>query len=583
MSKYKLSKFKKAGIAVGLTIAITAGASLGGFVKAIYDAANPKYTHSGSSKPSTSASTSTSTAPQIQSDYIDMPTKSEINNSDQSLETIPVTLDNYSLLNFLDTLNSSDFSFDMSQYYGLEQALELYNSTTINKSTTSDLLDASGKLDPDKLIQKVYENNKNYMSQGKNAINTFYKDLDRSDISKICTLIAEVVNSNYNGIEVNKVANTLTKLTMFKKEGSASNAYVNESLTFIYNPSMTGMYADMKEITGEYTNKEDALKSVITHEIMHILEYSASDNNNENGIEAGICRMYNVPNKDKKIAVDSLWNSWLLEAAAELGMSDYLNIPTGTYAKKISYVRSYNLSNFNNLASKNEALENIAFSPTLEEAFQTLNITEEKDKLEFLKFLYSVEITQTDPKEFWDNYTSQTGITPTEDEKTGLRMDIRQEAVKYLSRNFYTNLATAISEQKVKDLDTAFYLMRTWELDTYSHLEYTKTSALPHATDFIKWHDTIQSSLFQALGESNSMDPSTIADMYSNYSLEITGDNETYKNCDLSSYSEYTENQILSAKDNYNTSHFASNKDALAYLEKNSTEKAENTINPGQK
>jgi hypothetical protein len=103
---------------------------------------------------------------------------------------------------------------------------------------------------------------------------------------------------------------------------------------------MSGLYADMQEIQGTSNSKEETLKQVITHEVMHLLQYSASDTNDKNGLESGICRMYNLPNSESKVPVDSLWNSWLLEAAAELGMADYLNIQPGTYAKKISYARS---------------------------------------------------------------------------------------------------------------------------------------------------------------------------------------------------------------------------------------------------
>lgn len=560
--RYKLSRLKKAGIAIGLTLAVATTAFTGGMIKIMYDAVHP-----------TTINQSSYQTDQIEvtNDYIDTIKSNELKVYDEDASTTSITLSNYNYLNFMSELDTGDYTFDNAKYYGLEESLALYQTAEITKSTNSDLLDTNGLLDANKLLQKVKENNEVYMQQGKNSINAFYTDLSSSDMTKICTLITEVVNSKFNNIEINKVANTLTQLTMFKNTGSASNAYITNNLTFVYNPSMTGMYADVKEITGETDNPEEILKSVIVHEVMHLLEYSANDNNSENGIEAGICRMYNIPNQEQKVPVDSLWNTWLLEAAAELGMSDYMNISPGTYAKKISYVRSYNLSRFNDLELETQGLEDVTFNHTLEESYRNLELNTSEEQREFLNFLYSIEITQSDPNDFWENYTSITGITPTETEKTSIRMDIRTDAVKYLTRNFYQNLADSIYEGNVTDLDTAFYLMRNWELDTYNHLEYTKTSALPHAEEFILWHNEIQTQFFQAIAESNGLTQEQVTTMYEDYNLQANVNNEIFDNCNLNNYSAYTSSYITTAKTNYSTANFTRNNAVTDYINTKNT------------
>ncbi|MBQ3510912.1 MAG: hypothetical protein IJA30_01290 [Bacilli bacterium] len=553
--KYKLNKFKKAGIAIGLTLvmAFSATACTGGLLQ-----------FASQSKQSSYSNTTNNSS--ITSDYINSTKSSELSVYDEDLNTHSITMNNYNYMNFINQLNSHDYSFEYAPYYGLDEALAVYNSTQINKSTQSDLLNNQGKLDVNKLIQKVQQNNKEYMSKGTDSINTFYSDMSTSDMNKICTLIAEVVNNEFNDIEIAKVANTLTKLTMFQRTGSASNAYITNNLTFVYNPTMTDMYADVKKITGENANPDEILKSVIVHEIMHLLEYSASDINDENGLESGICRMYNLPNKEEKVPVDSLWNSWVLEAAAELGMSDYLKIEPGTYGKKISYVRSYNLSRFNDLNLENQGLEDVAFNNTLESAYKDLELTNTESQKEFLKYMYSVEITQSDPDDFWKNYTAKTGLTPTDAEKTAIRMDIRTDAVKYLSKNFYDNLADAIHEGKVKDLDSAFYLIRNWELDIYGHLEYTKTNSLKHAEDFIKWHGEIQNNFFNAIAESNGMTVDNINTLYNEYNLQASIDDKVYDNCNFNAYNTYTSNYLTSAKKKYTTANFSRNSDVLSYI-----------------
>lgn len=585
--KYKLNKIQKAGIAIGLTLTL----AVGGFaiqIKNLFDFPEYKDTNTGNGsyyeqygdayQPPVQTENNKNTAnnSQITNDYINTPEINELRIYTDENKRIPIQLTAYNQLDFLNTISDTKI-FQYDQYFKIEQAINLYNNTTINKSSHSSLLNEKKQLDINKLIAQVEINNANYLSKEKNAVSIFYKELDRQTITEICKKIVDVANTEYNDIEVEKLANTLSNLKILKKTSTSSNAYVSSDLAFIYNPNATDMYADVNKITGKYENEEESKNSVITHEIMHLLEYAASDNNAENGIEAGICRMYNVPGKQSKLAVDSLWNSWILEAGAELGMSNYLNIETGTYAKKISYAKSYNLSRFNDLGTKNTALENVVFNPTLEEAFKELKITDEKSKLNFLKYLYSVEITQYSTDDFWNNFISETGKTYTEEEKTQIKMEIRSDAIKYLSINFYTNLADAIADKKISDLNTVFYMMRNWELDVYSHLEYTKTKSFKPAKEYIEWQNNTQQKLFAAIAESNSMKTEDISALYDDYYMQSSTNETIQNNCDLSKYNQYINQYITSAKNEYNISKYSRIKDVYAYIQKsNSTNKETN-------
>lgn len=558
---FKLNKIARAGVAIGLSAILALGMAGCGTNYSSYNS---------------STGNDSSYSQSYTNDYIDVITSNEFRVYDESINKTPITINNVNYLDFIQKVNQGDFDFEYAEYYGLDEALALYNSTKVNKSTSSTLLDASGKLDAGKLQAKVLENNKIYMSKGKDAINTFYSDISSGDLTMICNTIAEVVNSKFNDTDIAKVANTLMDMTCFQRTGSASNAYVTNNLTFVYNPNMSGLYADMQEIQGTSNSKEETLKQVITHEVMHILQYSASDTNDKNGLESGICRMYNLPNQDAKVPVDSLWNSWLLEAAAEMGMAEYMNIAPGTYAKKISYAKSYNLSRFDELDLGTQAIEDVAFNHTLEEAYKDLEIYTDEEKREFLNFLYSVEITQSDPEDFWANYTAKTGITPTDQEKLAIRMDIRADAVKFLSKQFYNNLADSIQEGKVTDLGTVFYLMRNWELDVYGHLEYTKAASLDHAKDFIIWHNQVQNDLFQALAQSNNMTAENIQSQYLEYNLQASINDTVYDNCNFANYNAATATYITSAKDAYSTSRFARNDVVCTYIMENEkTQQAE--------
>lgn len=464
-------------------------------------------------------------------------------------------------------LTQNKYQFKYAQYYGLEETLNLYSKTNIKKNTTNNLLNDKGLIDVNKLVDTIQMNNKNYMSEDTNTITTFYKELNTTDIYKICTIICETINDQFINIDINKTANTLMNLKMFEKTGSASNAYITNDLTFVYNPTMTSMYGDMQQITNTSQSKEETIKSVIVHETMHLLQYSTSDNNNDNGIETGFSRMYNVPNLNKLVTVDSLWYQWLLEASAELQMSNYLKVNTGTYAKKISYVRSFNLSRFNDLNLKSNSLENLAFLSNIEDVYKKLNLKTTKEKNEFLNYMYSIEITQSNPEDFWNNYCNLTKTTPTNEEKDQIRMKIREDAIMYLSHYFYQNLFNSLYNNKVNDLHSLFYLMKLWEIDAYNHLEYTKINSIEYAKEFITYQQGIHDLLFEKIASSTSYTKDEIKQFYKDYTLQYKDNDTITLQCNLNKYSSYTQNFLKTLK-SYNTKKYCNQQTIYEYITK---------------
>lgn len=553
----KLKKAKKAGKILAIALAISTTITTGTIAISMYNALHPKNYNDVITPPAQT---------EVVNDYIDTMTYNEFFTYDEPSTKIPIRLNNYDYMQLIDYINSnSEHEFSYSEYYGIDEALNHYNETEVNKSLESSLLDSNGKLDPRKLEETVHKNNEEYMSGNKNSVNVFYKDLESSSITSLCNTIAEIANNKLSPTELKRLANTLTELKMFKRTGSAANAYVTDNITLVYNPTMTKNYSTIKGIEGQ--DPETALKSVIAHEIMHLIQYSSSDINNDNGIEAGICRMYNIAGKEEKVPVDSLWLTWALEASAELSMSEYLNAPTGTYAKKIGYINSYNLSRFNELSSNKDTLENAIFNPDLESAYEQLGLETQEEKEDFLNYMYSVEITQADTPDFFEYYEAKTNTTLTEEEKLAIRMDIREDAVIYLTNNFFTNVVNAINEGTIDDLNTVFYLLRTWELDSFNHLKFTKTKELEHAKDFITWQQQLHDNLFTAIANSSGLDKDKIAEQYSEYNLNIENENgEIVKNCDLDNFNAFQKYYLSNAPSKYSSANFSHNKDVYSYL-----------------
>lgn len=499
-----------------------------------------------------------------QNEYTDTPFYDEISTYAADSPEIPVSLSDDAYSSLSEILGQTG-GFHMSEYYALDEALDMYHQTPVNKRKTTALL-TNGQLDADKLVQKVTENNSAVMVKGRNTLNAFYKEMDASDLNRICQEIADVINDRPVDLDMKEVANTLERLTMFKREGATSNAYVSTNLTLIYNPIATNGYETILSISGG--SSENAWEQVIDHEIMHLIQYGSNDNNDDNGIEAGFCRMYNTPDREPKLPVDSLYFSWILEAGAELGMSGYLDVEPGTYQKKISYTRSYNLSRFYENKGQESMLERAVFKDTLEDACKALGLGSEDEIQDFLNFMYSVEITQVDTEDFWAYYEAQTGKTLTDDELAGIRMDIRTDAVAYMTTVFFENLIDAVHEGAVNDLDTVFYLLRLWELDVFSHLNYTQLSSLEHAEDFIVWYDQTQDAVLTAIANSSDLDPGEMQALYSEYYLQSENDRqEIRENCDLGGLDDDMRDYIISARQSYTTSHYSRIYDVARWME----------------
>ncbi len=541
--KSTIKKIIKTVLLVLLGLVVLFGAYVGYI---IYRDSHPEAETSTTQSAADTAMQSTKPA---ESEYTDTPVYRESEKTAAAATEIAVQLTDDAKAQLLSAINDGTSPFRFASFYALDEALALYKSSPVSKSTQSSLL-TDGRLDAGKLYQTVLANNDALMNGEKSMVNAFYEELEADTIQQICNEIVKVINDTCSDESIAATANTLQRLTVFKRTGSASNAYINSSISFIVNPTMIGMYQNMQDIADPHT--ETAWLQTIDHEIMHLIQHGANDGDDTNGVEIGFSRMFNNPGENKKLPVDTLYWSWLLDAGAELSMARYLNIDPGTYAKKISYAVSHNLSRFYEIDSSEKLLEAMCFLPSPDAAFSSMGIENENDQNEFFKFMYSVEVTQTEPDDLWDYYTAQTGRNPSEDEKTGMRMDIRTDAVQYMTKSFFTNLTHAVADGAIRDLDSVFFMLRLWEIDTFKHLNYNELASLEHADAFVLYYDRLQTSFLTALAESSSLDAQQLMSSYADYCLRLqTADGTIKDNCDLPGLSSFMQTYIAAEKENY--------------------------------
>ncbi len=552
--KYKLYKTGKKVIAIGLA-ALTI--STAGLVKMIHDYSTGD--SSTSSSYSDRLDNNTNNYVDSYDDYLDVEL-SNVKTALSSKTSTNIEFDKENYNNVLEEINNYNYNFSMSDYYYIDENLKIYENINYNKEK-NDIVITNGSLDSKKLYNIVKNNNKDYMNQDRNSINVFYSETSDSYIKQICDLIAEIYNedkSSYSNI--NEISDTLSHLKIFQNNTTSASAYVSDDLVFAFNPTMMDMFSDMQEIRGNSSDGVSIDKTVFVHEIEHLFQNASNDYNESNGIEAGFCRKYD------NSYVNSLWNSWLLEGSAEIKMADTLNTTPKNYDKKISYIRSYNLSRlFDEDYNINDIVIS-SFTQDLDEAFNLLNIKDEKSKKEFLELMYSIEITQSDTEDFWNYYQKKENITLTEDQRNSLRMDIRTEAVKKLSKKYYEGLIKALFSGKIKDLETVFYLMRLWELDCCNHLDYTNEQGFNHAADFLVWQDNIEKSILNNIANKNDISYDEILQKYDSYNMVALIDGKEVFNANFSGLKKDADKYLASSFDSYSITHFAKVKTMIEYI-----------------
>lgn len=545
--KYKLVKLRKALIALGLVITIPISGVTLFAAKSIHD-----FSSNSNSTSSYDGDFSVNNT-YIDSDngYIDVEHSNEKKPINGDKTSTKINLNKLQYDEFINELENYDYEFSMSKYYDLENTLKTFNDVQYQKKESSKLINDS-ELDSNKLYNIVIDNNNSYMKQDTNSVNVFFSNTSDENIKNICNLIVEIYNNNKDDYcDIKKVSDTLTHLKIFQNDTTSSNAYVTDDLVLVFNPKMMEMFSKMQEMKGNTKDGVSVDKTVFVHEIEHLFQNASNDFQDENGIETGFCRKYD------KVNVNSLWNTWLLESSAEIKMSESLHATTKNYDKKISYIRSYNLSRIFESSYVVNDLVNSVFTNNLDSAFKFLNINDDVSKMEFLKLMYSIEITQSDVDDFWEFYEKQERIMLTDEEKESIRMDIRTEAVKKLSKEYYKGLASALLDGKIKDLETVFYLMRLWELDSCGHLNFTNKQEYEHAKDFIIWQDNIEKGLIKAISNSSNMSYDELMNQYDNYHMSLEVNGNVINNADFSNLPKEKQEYINASYEKYSVTYFS--------------------------
>ena len=558
--KYKLQKTKKILITLGLSAAMIPAAVTGAIVheySTVPASDNKTSAVSTNNSKEKNVSTGVSAYNYIDDGYLSVNFSNEKKAFVQEKKLTPISIDNNLGQNFNIDLEKNLDDFGKEKYYDLNNTLNYFNKMKQDKLTSYGII-KNNALDVDRLYNIIIKNNKNYMSQSSTKINYFYSEASESEIRNICILIKYVYSKSEN-LNDEKLDNILGHLKVFRNQTTSSNAYVTDLLELAFNPQMINLFSEMQGLKNNVKENENIDDAVFCHEIEHIFQYASNDLNKDNGIEAGFCR------KSDNVNVNSLWYSWLLEGSAEYKMTEVLNTTPKTYDKKISYINSYELSRIFDDSYIMGTLVDCAFESDLNTVFDKLNIKDNEAKMEFLKLMYTIEITQSDTKDFWKFYEESENIKLTDEEHKFERIMMREDAIRYLTKKFYIGLSNAILNNKIQDAQTLFYFMRLWELDCYGHLCYNDAEQYKYSSNFVLWLDDIEKELIKYVSQGSNISYNKLLDEYENYHMKISDNTLEMPNADFSRINVQKQAFINKVFDKYSVTFFSKISDVADY------------------
>ena len=518
MKKYNINKLKNLlkykiipfGI-IGITV--VSGCSNKGYSK--------KYVNESSSTNTTSVGTT-------------QPNKIEIESIRPLLDKGDDYYDNYVNVDFndyysyKDYLNSIDINFIYSDLFSIEESLEKYNRLSFTDKHNSKLND----LNESDLLRIVKENNKEYKKNKSSS----YKELSDNELVSICKIIVSVCNDyikEHSEISKSRLLCVLSDLKIFNKS-SFNNAFVTNDNCLIMSPNMI----DLTKIN----INEDISYKVLVHEIIHLLQKGCNCEKNKNSLinNYGFCYSFEYSE------MNSLDFSWFYESAAEKNMSNYIGCDPITYKSMIGYLDSMSLINLLKQSYKVGDTEALSFSRTLDKLYNYFDATTDEEKKDILKLMYSIEVLQRDPEDFYKKYKQVYGEDKSQKIIDKVRYQVKSSICSKFSQIFYKNLANFIVENKLT-LDDIFYIITIYECDLSNHLDYDNVNKYQYNEYFFEKYEDIQSNFFYLIAKSMGISQESIEEMYSGYTA-YNKKNERKTNLDFLSsekkqFIDYIENK----------------------------------------
>lgn len=413
----------------------------------------------------------------------------------------PVLMDLEDYEEMLAYIDSMETQYPHSEIFGIESAIKSYSSFSAPSVHSGDIRGEDGTFSLDLLVNAVMKNNDQYYEQ-LGTLKSFYEKMSEEDVRKICKVILHYIEEANRVVmlDTDKLSCCLADLKILYRPGSAAIASVNTEMLLSVNPSMLS-------IAQAIASEQDAERDTLIHEIMHIIQHFCRDSSQK--------RYLGISYQDTDLDINPLYWSWYIEAAAEKCMMDLTGDPNIVYQAQIGYMESIALSL---ILSEEYHVKDIEFY-TLEKILDDFYALFDLSEFEINHMMYSIELIQAEPEEFFEQYEIAYGKSLTNEKLLEIKRQIKGAICESLSKQFYRNLTEAVYHGGVT-LEDIFYLLRTFEADLFSHLRYDNPEKKALCMTFLENYTEMQDTFFRLIKVDN-LSVDGIVQCFNEYSTRV--------------------------------------------------------------
>lgn len=435
---------------------------------------------------------------------------------------------------FVNNMNDWDVCYTYSDLYSANTYLKKYEQVLSFSDFHNEVLE---DVTVDGLYNKVLENNYCYVKEKKENVGfCFYKELSNEEIKEICEYVVEA----YEGFSKEKEANVeevkcvLNNLKVFQN-ASASNAFVNEEYCLVTSPGMIDILQIMND-----DSDVDVYKNTIIHEASHLFQLSCPDRISETIKMIGVSPQYD--------GFNPLNFSWYYEGSAEKCTANLTKKDPLVYQYMINYLESISVATILDDNVRVHQNELNCFTKDLDAVFKMFNCLSEKDKLEIIDLMYSIQIIEVEPEEFFEKLSDDV-----EDEKKSeLKKDLKSSICLTLTKYFYKNLVTKAIGNEVS-FEDLFFLITVFENDINSHISYNKLENYAYYEEFMANYSIIQNAFFELLSTESGYSYEDILVIFNEYALYQDIDGGKEYNATLEWIDNEKRRYIMDREDKLNT------------------------------
>lgn len=391
--------------------------------------------------------------------------------------------------------NSIEYPYEnlFNEEYSVNNFVGDYST---NKSHNTTILQG-GRISSGNLYSSVIENNKNYSNK------TLKEELSNSEIQKICSYIAEAINSLIDSgsiKDINEVACTLSDLKIFEIS-SVNDASVNSDNCLLITPKIISNNAK------KYSDF-DYYKYVIQHEAIHLAQYSCQH------VVGDVDHKYGYSEVKDTDEVNMYEYLWLYEAHASKVASEFQNQEAVSYKSYVDYLNMVDYSNALNNKSSFNSLGDTALSRNINDLYSYFQVNSDYERREVDKFMFATDIALNGNKKFFNAFNkNNSGMTDSE-----LKQSMKVSICEYLSKNFYKSLINNINNNSM-NLDDIFYLISVFEAKLDEKIYYSSQYDYETNKDFFEFYTNIQNEFFELISLNSGITFDEVVNKFNNYSL----------------------------------------------------------------